>query len=104
MEGVNPVPPPYVPASKRIAAGLCALFLGTFGVHKFVLNYPMAGAVHLIVAVVGVPVISLFTCGVGFIVLGPIVWLIPFIEGIVYLAKSDAEFVRTYQLGRREWF
>jgi hypothetical protein len=30
--------------------------------------------------------------------------LIGFIEGIIYLTKSDAEFVQTYQVQKRGWF
>jgi hypothetical protein len=30
--------------------------------------------------------------------------LIGLIEGIIYLTKSDAEFVKTYVENRREWF
>jgi len=30
--------------------------------------------------------------------------IIGLIEGIIYLCKSDEEFVRTYVDGRKEWF
>jgi hypothetical protein len=30
--------------------------------------------------------------------------LIGFIEGILYLAKSDEEFIRVYQVGKKGWF
>jgi hypothetical protein len=30
--------------------------------------------------------------------------IIPFIEGIIYLTKSDEEFYNTYQVGQKEWF
>jgi hypothetical protein len=30
--------------------------------------------------------------------------LIGLIEGIIYLSKSDADFVQTYVRNRREWF
>jgi hypothetical protein len=33
-----------------------------------------------------------------------VIAIIGLIEGIVYLTKSDEEFVRTYVDGRREWF
>jgi hypothetical protein len=36
------------------------------------------------------------TCGVGS-------W-IGFIEGIIYLTKSDADFIQTYQVQKRAWF
>ena len=37
-------------------------------------------------------------------ILSPIMHVIGLIEGILYLTKSDAEFVRLYVEGRREWF
>ena len=65
---------------------------GGIGVHKFILGYTGAGIIMLLV--------SVLSCGT----LYPIMHLIGLIEGIVYLAKSDDEFVRTYVDGRKEWF
>jgi TM2 domain-containing membrane protein YozV len=73
-------------------AGLFGLFLGAFGVHKFILGYNKAGIIMLCVTVL--------TCGYGGLVMG----LIGFIEGIIYLTKSDEEFVRTYIVNKKEWF
>ena len=44
--------------------------------------------------------LTVLTCGIGSMVTG----LIGLIEGIIYLCKSDDEFVRVYVDGRREWF
>ena len=33
-----------------------------------------------------------------------IIWLIPLIEGIIYLTKTDEEFNRTYVEEKKEWF
>ena len=91
-------PPPMVTsvsnprASNKIAAGICGILLGSLGVHKFILGYTGAGLVMLLV--------SLLTCGAA----APIMHLIGLIEGIVYLCKTDDDFVRTYVDGRREWF
>jgi hypothetical protein len=30
--------------------------------------------------------------------------LIPIIEGIIYLTKSDEEFINTYQVNKKPWF
>ena len=30
--------------------------------------------------------------------------IIGLIEGIIYLTKSDADFIQTYQVGKKEWF
>lgn len=79
-------------ASNKIAAGVCGILLGSLGVHKFILGYTGAGLIMLLV--------SLLTCGF----LAPIVHIIGLIEGIVYLCKTDDDFVRTYVDGRREWF
>lgn len=74
--------------SKRITAGILALFLGGWGIHKFYLGYTNAGVIQL--------VLSFVTCGAsGFIALA---------EGIIYLTKSDEDFVETYQIGTKEWF
>ena len=43
--------------------------------------------------------VSIFTC-VGF----PIMYLIGLIEGIIYLCKSDEDFVKTYVEEKKEWF
>jgi TM2 domain-containing membrane protein YozV len=79
-------------ASKKIAAGVCAILLGSLGIHKFILGYTGAGLIMLLVTVL--------TCGLG----GCVMWIIGLIEGILYLTKPDEEFVRTYVDGRKEWF
>jgi TM2 domain-containing membrane protein YozV len=108
--GLNAVPPPIAPApaamasraSSKIPAGVCGILIGGFGVHKFILGYSGAGVVMLAVtlcAFVG----GFLTCGLLWPVMG-IMHLIGLIEGIIYLCKSDEEFVRTYVDGRKEWF
>jgi len=79
-------------ASPKIAAGVCGILLGSFGVHKFILGYTGAGLTMLLV--------TLLTCFLA----APIISIIGLIEGILYLTKSDAEFVRIYVEGRKEWF
>ena len=79
-------------ASSKIAAGVCGILLGSLGVHKFILGYTGAGLIMLLV--------TLLTCFLA----APIISIIGLIEGILYLTKSDAEFVRTYVEGRKEWF
>ncbi len=89
-------------ASNKIAAGLCGILLGSLGVHKFILGYSGAGAIML-GATLGGLVLGLFTCGVTFLAASAMS-IIGLIEGILYLTKSDEEFVRTYVDGRKEWF
>lgn len=89
------VPPPVdlsAKASNKIAAGICGLLLGSFGIHKFLLGYTGAGIIMLLV--------TLLTCGIA----GLVVHVIGLIEGIIYLTKTDEEFVRTYVDNRKEWF
>jgi len=78
--------------SKRIIAGILGILLGSLGVHKFVLGYTTQGIIMLAITVV--------TCGIGAGLTG----LIGLIEGIIYLTKSDEEFIQTYQASQKEWF
>ena len=75
-------------ADKKIVAGICGILLGSFGVHKFILGYTTEGIIQI--------VISVLTCGAGGIV--------GIIEGIIYLTKSDEDFVRTYIQNKKGWF
>ncbi|MBM3831320.1 MAG: TM2 domain-containing protein [Verrucomicrobia bacterium] len=79
-------------AEKKIVAGICGILLGGLGVHKFILGYTTEGVIMLLV--------SLLTCGFGAIVTG----IIGLIEGIMYLTKSDEDFVSIYVTGRKGWF
>ena len=83
-------------ADKKIAAGICGILLGALGIHKFILGYTTEGIIMLIVGVV----VGAFTCGTATM----IVWVIGVIEGILYLTKSDEEFVETYVTNKRAWF
>ncbi|SFE48546.1 TM2 domain-containing protein [Flavobacterium xueshanense] len=75
--------------NKKLAAGLLAILLGPFAIHKFFLGYTTVGIIWL--------VISLCTCGT-------VTGLLGLIEGIIYLTKSDEEFYQTYQVGKKAWF
>lgn len=79
-------------AEKKIAAGICGILLGALGVHKFILGYTQEGVIMLL--------ITLLTCGVG----GAVIGVIGLAEGIIYLTKTDEEFVRTYIQGKKAWF
>lgn len=74
--------------NKKVLAGVLALIFGYLGVHKFILGYTKEGIIQLI--------LSLISCGVA--------GIIPFIEGIIYLTKSDEDFYQTYQVNKRGWF
>ncbi|MFB3386369.1 TM2 domain-containing protein [Flavobacterium sp. LAR06] len=74
--------------NKKVLAGVLALIFGYLGIHKFILGYTQEGIIQL--------VISIVTCGLG--------GIIGFIEGIIYLTKSDEDFYQTYQVGKKPWF
>ncbi|WP_111707289.1 TM2 domain-containing protein [Lutibacter citreus] len=78
--------------SKRVLAGILAILLGPFGVHKFILGYTTQGLILL--------AITILTCGIG----ASITYIIGLIEGIIYLTKSDEEFTYLYQTNKKEWF
>jgi TM2 domain-containing membrane protein YozV len=79
-------------ADKKIVAGIVAILFGSLGVHKFILGYTTEGVIMLLVTVL--------TCGIAGIVMS----IIGIIEGIMYLTKSDEEFVRTYIQNKKGWF
>ena len=79
-------------ASKKVAAGICGILLGSLGIHKFVLGLTTPGVIMLLVTVL--------TCGLGGIVMG----IIGLIEGILYLTKTDEEFYQVYSVEKRGWF
>jgi len=74
--------------SKRVLAGVLAILIGSLGVHKFILGYTKEGVIQLI--------LTFISCG--------ILSIIPLIEGIIYLTKSDEEFIEMYQKNEKHWF
>lgn len=79
-------------ADKKVMAGVLGILIGGLGIHKFVLGYKTEGLIMLLG--------TLLTCGIAAIAFGPI----GLIEGILYLVKSDEEFVKTYIQNKRGWF
>jgi TM2 domain-containing membrane protein YozV len=79
-------------AEKKLPAGICGILIGALGIHKFILGYNTEGLIMLLV--------TLLTCGIGGMVTG----VIGLVEGIIYLTKSDDEFVRTYIQNKKGWF
>ena len=80
----------------HVAAGLLAIFLGVFGVHKFYLGCNQAGFLMLAVTVIG----SIFTFGLA----AAVIEVISIIEGVIYLTQSQTQFDQVYVLNQREWF
>ena len=77
--------------NKYVAALLaCPFLLGVLGLHKFYLGRVWAGVIMLV--------------GTILVVTLPIVWLIAFVEMIIYLIKSDQSFYEDYVAGNKSWF
>jgi TM2 domain-containing membrane protein YozV len=78
--------------TKKIAAGICAILLGSLGIHKFILGMTSAGLIMLLSTVL--------TCGLA----AAVFHVISLVEGVLYLTKTDEEFYRIYIVGKKEWF
>jgi TM2 domain-containing membrane protein YozV len=74
----------------RIAVGVLAIVFGCLGVHKFILGRTGQGLVML-----------LLTC---LILPAPVMAAVGFVEGVIYLTRTDHDFYRIYVRGRRGWF
>ena len=83
-------------SSKRIVAGILGIILGPLGIHKFILGYTKEGIITLLITFV----LGIITCGMATWAIG----IITLIEGIIYLTKSDEEFIQTYQINKKGWF
>jgi TM2 domain-containing membrane protein YozV len=78
--------------NQKLAAGICAILLGSLGIHKFILGYTTEGVIMLL--------LTILTCGIAGIVMS----VIGIAEGIIYLTKTDEEFVNTYVVNKKGWF
>ena len=76
--GVRQAPPPTATGKDRVTAGVFALLLGGVGIHHFYLGNTVRGVVYLLFFWTFIPAIA------------------GFIEGILYLLKSDAELQAKY--------
>ncbi len=93
QQGPAPVP---TAEERKLVAGLLAMLLGGLGIHKFYLGRKKAGIIMLAVSLGG----FIVTLGFSFWAME----VIGFIEGVMYLTKSDQEFYQTYVAGDRSWF
>lgn len=75
-------------AEKKVPAGVLGILLGGFGAHRFFLGDVTGGLIRI--------AITVFTCGFG--------GILGLIEGILYLTKSDEDFVKIYIEGQKKWF
>lgn len=81
-------PPDLPQESKRVTAGVLGILIGGLGIHRFILGDTTGGILRIVISVV--------TCGLGS--------MLGLIEGIIYLTKSDADFIRIYQVEKKPWF
>ena len=88
------------PGSKsKVTAGVLALLVGSFGIHKFYLGFTGPGLLYLLVNTIGLAITWLLAF-IPNIALG----VMAFIEGIIYLTKSDEEFEQLYVVQKKRWF
>jgi TM2 domain-containing membrane protein YozV len=80
-----------VGSEKKIVAGILGILLGALGIHKFILGYTKEGIIMLLVSILTLGALS-FAMGI-----------VGLVEGIIYLTKSDEEFVATYVNGKKGW-
>jgi len=74
-------------AEKKITAGILGILLGWIGAHRFYLGDTNGGLLR----------IALSLCfGIG--------GVIGLVEGIIYLTKTDQQFVDEYIVGKKAWF
>lgn len=66
-------------SSKRVTAGLLAIFLGGLGIHKFYMQKVGIALLYLIFSLTLIPII------------------IGFVEGIIYLSMDDESFYKILQ-------
>jgi len=86
--------------NKRLLAGLMGIFFGYLGIHKFILGYTNEGIILAAIFIISFPLMCIIVG--AFTIYIPII--IGFIEGIIYLTKSEEEFYQTYQANKKAWF
>lgn len=87
-------------ARKKITAGLFGIFLGAWGVHKFIIGQKTAGIIMLCFTLAGIA---------GACLIVPLIFpitmhFIGIIEGVIYLSRTEQNFYRLYAVEKRSWF
>ena len=82
--------------SDHRTAGILALTLGAFGMHKFYLGYHEQGFLLLLFTII----LATLSSGIGILA----IWMVAGAEGVIYLLKSPQEFERIYVEGTHNWF
>lgn len=94
----RPLSPTF--ASRKVAAGILGILFGQLGIHKFVLGYVGSGIAMLLITLVSIP---LSVIGIGVVGIAAMS-IIGLIEGILYLTRSDEEFIQRYGVNHKSWF
>lgn len=87
---------PSPPVKDHVVAGLFALILGPFGMHKFYLGYYQAGFTLMAFSIIG----AALTGGVAVL----FAWLFSIVEGICYFKVPQDVFEKRYLKKKRPWF
>lgn len=83
----------------RQKASLLAIFLGALGVHKFYLGHLAEGCVHITLTLASLAAAFVVDSWLPLVV----VMLFSAIEGVIYVSRSEEQFVRDYLEERRRW-
>ena len=86
--------------AKKLPAGLCAIFFGAFGVHKFIIGLNQSATIMLCVSLFGVISSFLLFPLLAYLAM----FVIGIIAGVTYLSSSDADFHRKYFVEKKAWF
>jgi TM2 domain-containing membrane protein YozV len=84
--GVDPKTGRPYSDKQKIIAGILQIFLGKFGVGRFYTGHTQIAVAQLVTCILGVWVVSWFTCGLSVFVL---LW--PLIDGIMILATDSTD-------------
>lgn len=87
-------------ARKKVTAGLSGIFLGAWGIHKFIIGRKTAGTIMLSFTLGGIT---------GACLIDPLIFpitmhVIGIIEGVIYLSRTEQNFYRLYAVEKQSWF
>jgi TM2 domain-containing membrane protein YozV len=94
----RPLPPNF--ANRKVVAGIMGIFFGQLGIHKFIIGNVGAGVAMLAITIVSAVLTVVLIGFLGLAAMG----IIGLIEGIIYLTKSDEEFIVRYGINHKSWF
>ena len=87
----------------KIVAGLMALFLGIFGVHKFYLGFTLPGMIYGMCSWI-FWVLAGATEEPIFLLPMFIIGIFSLVDAVIYLSRTDEDFQRIYVEDKKQWF